>query len=183
MELSCPLCTMPEIKSPMQHTSQIARLLHDEHMEEVAVLERLEGALQKQKSTTPPATDDSFMTGILIDLIGNTDTQINQHFVFEETFLFPKLAECGEVGIGMVLASEHQAIRETGTAVIALARAARENGFNADSWHQFHQLAGELIEWVISHVQKEEMALLPLIEDILDEKADGDLAQSYMASR
>lgn len=167
----------------MQYKSQIARLLHDEHMEEVAVLERLEGALQKRKNTDPPAVDDSFMFGILVDLIGNTDTQINQHFVFEETFLFPKMAEFGEADIGSFLASEHQAIRETGTSVIKLARAARENGFSADSWRQFHDVAGELIEWVVGHVQKEEMGLLPLIEDLFDEKADSELAHSYMASR
>jgi len=167
----------------MEHNSQIARLLHNEHMEEVAVLERLEGALIKQKISDPPPSDSDFMSHMLPALIGNTDTQINLHFVFEETHLFPKLAEYGEPNIGAFLQSEHQAIRETGSAVIEMARAAMESGFTAESWREFHLLAGELIEWVVGHVQKEEMGLLPLVEDLLDEQADNELAQAYMASR
>jgi len=167
----------------MDHNSQTARLLHDEHMEEIAVLERLEGALHKRKISDPPGQDDEFMSLVLPDLIANTDAQINLHFVFEETHLFPKLAENGEVGIGMVLASEHQMIRETGSSVITLARTARENGFTADSWREFYLVAGELVEWVVSHVQKEEMALLPMLDDLLDDEADSELATAYMASR
>jgi len=167
----------------MEHNSQIARLLHNEHMEEIAVLERLEGALQKRKITDPPTPDDDFISHILPTLIGNTDTQINLHFVFEETHLFPKLAEYGEANIGAFLESEHQAIRETGAEVIEMAQTAIKNGFTADSWRQFHLLANELIEWVVGHVQKEEMGLLPLVEDLLDEQTDNDLALAYMASR
>ncbi len=174
---------MPEKTLKMEHNSQTARLLHDEHMEEVAVLERLEGALQKRKIASPPGQDDEFMSIILPDLIANTDAQINQHFVFEETHLFPKLHEFGEGGIGMVLAGEHKMIRETGSLVIELARAARDNGFTEESWRKFYLLANELIEWVVGHVQKEEMALLPMLEDLLDEDADRELAMAYMASR
>jgi hemerythrin-like domain-containing protein len=167
----------------MDNNSQTARLLHAEHMEEIAALERLEGALHQRKVTEPPALGDEFMSRVLPDLIANTDAQINLHFVFEETHLFPKLDEYGEGGIGMFLASEHKVIRETGSKVLELARAARENGFDAESWREFYLVAGELIEWVVGHVQKEEMGLLPLVQDLLDEDADSELANAYMAAR
>ena len=167
----------------MEHTTQTARMLHDEHMEEIAVLERLEGALHKRKITDPPTADDEFMSIILPDLIANTDSQINQHFVFEETYLFPKLEEFGEGNIGEFLKSEHKVIRETGGPLVEMARAARANGFTPESWREFYLLASELVEWVVGHVQKEEMGLLPLIEDLLDEEADSELALAYMENR
>lgn len=167
----------------MEHTTQTARMLHDEHMEEVSVLERLEAALHKQKISDPPAVDDEFMSTVLPDLIANTEAQINQHFVFEETYLFPKLAEYGEGDIGTFLMSEHTVIRETGGPVIDLARKARSDGFTPESWREFYLLSTDLIEWVVGHVQKEEMGLLPMVEDLLDEEADSELAAAYMASR
>jgi hemerythrin-like domain-containing protein len=167
----------------MEHTTQTARMLHDEHMEEVAVLERLEAALHTQKISNPPKENDEFMSTVLPDLIANTDAQINQHFVFEETYLFPKLSEYGEGDIGSFLMSEHKVIRETGGPLIELARKARTDGFTEDTWREFFLLSNELVEWVVGHVQKEEMGLLPLVEDLLDEDADSELAAAYMASR
>ena len=37
----------------------------------------------------------------------------------------------------------------------------------------------ELAERLVSHVQKEEMSLLPSLEDLLDEETDQALAGSY----
>jgi hypothetical protein len=37
----------------------------------------------------------------------------------------------------------------------------------------------ELSERLVAHVQKEEMSLLPAIEDLLDEESDAQLALAY----
>ena len=37
----------------------------------------------------------------------------------------------------------------------------------------------ELAERLVSHVQKEEMSLLPALEDLLDEATDAELALAY----
>jgi hypothetical protein len=37
----------------------------------------------------------------------------------------------------------------------------------------------ELAERLVGHVQKEEMSLLPALEDLLDEEADAELAGRY----
>ena len=167
----------------MEHNSQTARMLHDEHMEEVAVLERLESVLHTHKITEPPSTEDTIIHSMLADVISSVDEQVNHHFVFEEEHLFPKLTELGEGGIGEFLKSEHRMIRETGGAVLEIARDAKENGFNAENWKNFHHAGRELIEWVVGHVQKEEMGLLPLVEQIIEEDDDMELAEAYMACR
>ena len=39
----------------------------------------------------------------------------------------------------------------------------------------------ELIERMVSHIQKETMALLPMLDDLLDEETDRELAFAYAA--
>ena len=167
----------------MDYDFQTPRMLHNEHMEEVAVMERLEGMLQKQKPNDPPTADNSETSTFLANLIACVETQANQHFVFEENHLFPRLAEYGEANIGQFLKSEHNAIRDIGDIVLAAAREGRQNGFTAESWKEFHSRSQELIEWVIGHIQKEEMALLPMVQDIISDEEDAELAAAYLASR
>jgi hemerythrin-like domain-containing protein len=40
----------------------------------------------------------------------------------------------------------------------------------------------ELVERQVSHIQKEEMALLPMLSDLLDDETDRRLASEYTAS-
>jgi hypothetical protein len=42
-------------------------------------------------------------------------------------------------------------------------------------------LALELAERLVSHVQKEEMSMLPALDDLLDEDADRELVLAYAA--
>ena len=39
----------------------------------------------------------------------------------------------------------------------------------------------ELIERMVSHIDKETLALLPMVDDLLDEEADRELAFAYAA--
>ena len=38
----------------------------------------------------------------------------------------------------------------------------------------------ELAERLMSHIQKEEMSLLPALDDLLDEAADQELTEAYL---
>ena len=44
---------------------------------------------------------------------------------------------------------------------------------------QFKAHAGELIERLLAHIQKEEMALLPMLEELLDPQTDFELSENY----
>ena len=52
---------------------------------------------------------------------------------------------------------------------------------NGSFTQETRALGLELAERLVSHVQKEEMSLLPALEDILDEGTDHELACSYAA--
>lgn len=167
----------------MEYSSQIARMLHAEHMTEVARLERLEGVLQRQGPGRPPLDRDGAVATLLAEIIAGVDSQSAHHFAFEEEHLFPRLAAQGEADIGRFLAGEHDAIREVGTAVADMAKSAQREGFTEDTWPEFQRLGLELIERTVSHIQKEEMGFLPMVEQLLDGEEDSQLALAYMADR
>jgi hypothetical protein len=49
-------------------------------------------------------------------------------------------------------------------------------------WHALRPLALEFVERQVVHIQKETMALLPLLDELLDDDTDRDLAFAYAAS-
>jgi DUF438 domain-containing protein len=167
----------------MDYSSQIARLLHDEHMAEIARLECLEGVLQRQGRTHPSIGQDGVLKKLLTDVISSVETQSTHHFAFEEEHLFPRLAAHGEPDIGRFLAGEHEAIREVGSAVAGMAKTAQQDGFTEETWREFQRLGLELIERTIFHIQKEEMGFLPMIEQLLDGDEDSQLALAYAEGR
>ena len=74
-------------------------------------------------------------------------------------------------------------MRPIGVKVAALARDAAARGFDETRWEEFRRLGGELVERMLAHVQKEEMALLPLLEEGMDAETEARLYQEYTESQ
>jgi hemerythrin-like domain-containing protein len=98
--------------------------------------------------------------------------ELATHFELEEKELFPRLAAAGEGDIGELLTEEHAVIRAAGKRFIELARG------NA-SLRELRPLGLELAERIFAHVHKEELGLVPLVEDVLDDEADEALSLAY----
>ena len=162
---------------------QITRTLHDEHLVTISVLEKLEGIFQRNGPKNIPDTNDSEITSLLGDIINLVECDVKNHFFFEEKHLFALLNAMGDSPISMILTGEHNVIAPLGGLLSELARVARMDGFTDASWVQFRQSGVELIERMISHIQKEEMALLPMLEDILEEDDDAELMMTYAEMR
>ena len=163
----------------MNFTNLISRTLHDEHQATVALMGRLEQLIARHGRNTPD-TGDCIVSQLLCDLATDLDGEIQRHFAFEEEQLFPYLSAIGEEAIGAHLTDEHVAIRPIGVRIVALAREAAARGFDAASWDEFRRSGGELCERLLEHVQKEEMALLPLIEESMDADTQARLLQDYV---
>jgi DUF438 domain-containing protein len=149
----------------MEFTRHISRRLHEEHQATLALWGRLEASLAAGRP------DPALMRSAAASLA----EEIDRHFVFEEEELFPRLAAAGEGDIAGLLAEEHAAIRTAAKDFIALARADL-----ADPRLKPRGL--ELAERLVAHVQKEEMSMLPALEDLLDERADDELTTGYVLS-
>lgn len=155
----------------------VTRKLHQEHMAVIALLERL-GAFLRRHGDRPPAADagSSIMLGELAAALGG---EVSDHFAFEEEALFPRLAASGDAELGDMLTEEHGEIRPIAARLIALATAGRTAGFGMEDWAEFRRLGGLLIDRLGEHVQKEEIGLLPALEDVLDAAEDTLLSVQY----
>lgn len=162
---------------------QITRTLHDEHLATISVLERLEGVFRKYGPKKTPVGDNAEITTLLGDIINLVECDVKNHFSFEEEKLFPLLNAMGDSPISFILTGEHNVILPLGNLLSELAKTARADGFVDASWVQFRQSGVELIERMISHIQKEEMALLPMLEDIIEEDEDAELMMTYSEMR
>ncbi len=131
----------------------------------------------------PPvrAPCDSRLAGILIRLAGAVEGEIGGHFALEEDGLFPLLAAAGEGDLGRLLTEEHAVILPLGRRVAALAREGARDGFDAAGWRDFRRLGLEFAGLLTAHAEKEEIGLLPVLEEILAADDDRRLADAYEA--
>jgi hemerythrin-like domain-containing protein len=164
-------------------TSKIGQLLHQDHVQAISLLQKLEEFLIGQTSKRPPDVGNETIVALLKNVATIIDDEITRHFGFEEEHLFPALAEAGETGMTSFLAQEHAMIRPVAQELGTLARAALKDGFTPDSWKQFHSLGLEMVEREIFHIQKEEMGLLSAIAALLDPMTDGELAMKFAEAR
>jgi hemerythrin-like domain-containing protein len=146
-------------------TRQVCRRLHEEHEATLALCSRLEASLAAGRS------DAALMRAAAAALGG----EVERHFAFEEAELFPRLAANGEGDIAELLQEEHVAIRAAAARFIALVK---ENSFE----NELRVVGLELAERLASHAQKEEMSMLPALDDLLDEEVDHELASAYAAA-
>ena len=167
----------------MDFLRHIPRALHDEHMGTIALLERLEALLGRHRSTSPPEIETPEIAKLLKVLSRAIEAEIYPHFAFEEEFLFTKFAERGDNEMGDFLIAEHRAMLPLAKRLVELIAGARAAGFTSDSWAEFHATAAELVKGLMSHIQKEEMGLLPALDNLLDEDADNVLALEFAARR
>lgn len=157
----------------MDFSRHISRRLHEEHEATLALWGRLEQTLAA-RGAKPPTEED---LRLLRDCAAQIAEEVTRHFAFEENALFPRLAAAGEGDIAELLAEEHAAIR---SAARRFSELAHPGATPQARWSELRALALELAERLVSHVQKEEMSLLPSLEDLLDEETDRELAGSYV---
>ncbi len=162
----------------MDFSRRTAQLLHEEHRATIEMIEHLENMIAAAKRAEPDVNDPQTRR-ILEQVKASFEQDVSSHFAFEENELFTRLAEFGDVAIGEHLSEEHRAMLPVAEQLVAITASAINNGFDSDSWREFKSLAGELTERMLAHIQKEEMALLPMLEELLDPEADMELAEIY----
>ncbi len=161
----------------MQTSGQVSHALDTEHRSNLDLLGRVEQALARRAG----GSEDEFarLAPAFVRLI---EQDIGRHFGFEESELFPRMADAGEGDIAALLREEHEAIREVAAEVLPLARSAAAGSLDDAGYEALRRGASELIERQVAHIQKETMALLPLLDDLLDDDLDRTLAFTYAAS-
>jgi len=159
----------------MELTSRVAQVLHQEHVAVISLMGNLESLVIGEL----PETIDSKTSLLLGNLFAAIEGEITNHFTFEEGDLFPLLTEEGDGDMADLLCEEHAVILPLGREVARRARNARSDGFTAQSWREFKRFGAEFAERLSSHAQKEELGLVPLLDETLDDDEDARLADRY----
>ena len=139
----------------MMFTTQVSRRLHEEHDATLALWSRVQ---------RDPL-------GIAREALAALKGEIGKHFEFEEKLLFPLLAACGQGDLCDMLTDEHEVIRGAAARAEALLAAARQDAARS-------VMLG-LAEEIIAHASKEEVSLLPALDDALNEETDEQLTLEY----
>jgi DUF438 domain-containing protein len=149
----------------MFYSRQTSLRLHEEHLATI----RLWGSLEQALAAHLP---EAQLAALYRNCAAALADDVARHFAFEEKELFTRLAEAGDGDIAELLAEEHETIRRGADEFRALLA-------QGGAPQSLRALAFELAERMVAHVQKEEMALLPALEDLIDEETDRELALSY----
>ncbi len=157
----------------MSSTSQVGRALDEEHRNNLALLDKVEHALARANHA------DTASSGLMAQFARAMEHDIERHFRFEEESLFPLMRDAGDGEMADLLVEEHGVIREIASDLLPLARAAAAGSVTDAQWAALKQHALEMVERQVAHIQKETMALLPMLDDLLDEEADRTLAFNY----
>ena len=149
----------------MNFNLQTNRRLHEDHEATLALWNRFEQAAG--------ARTGSELADLARSCAVALSQEISRHFAFEEEELFPRLVEAGEGDIAELLTEEHVVIRAAAQAFSA--------ALEKQDWQQLRAAGLELCERLNAHVQKEEMSLLPAVENLLDEETDARLVLAYVS--
>jgi hemerythrin-like domain-containing protein len=155
-------------------SSQVSRLLDEEHRTSLDLLGRVEKAFARS-----PRSADAELAKLLAAFARHVENDIGRHFDFEETQLFPRLSEAGEYDISALLTDEHDAMREVAAELLPLLNAAAAGTLDAAGFDALRRTVIEMVERMVSHIQKETMALLPMLDQLLDEEQDRELAFAH----
>jgi hemerythrin-like domain-containing protein len=162
----------------MNFARQTSHRLHEEHRANLGLLGRVEQALVRMPRGGSGDTELVKLAGALGQHLAQ---DVERHFGFEERELFTRLREAGDEGIAALLQEEHDAVRDVAAELLPLTQAAGAGTLDAAGWDALKRGALELVERQVAHIQKEEMALLPALDDLLDDETDRELAFAYAA--
>jgi hemerythrin-like domain-containing protein len=154
---------------------QVSTRLDTEHRASLELLGRVEQAFVR------PARGAEFAT-LAAQFCQLIERDVGRHFDFEEAELLPRMAQAGEADIAELLKEEHDAIRAVAADILPLARGAARGTLDAAGLKTLKRLALELVEREVAHIQKESAALLPLLDDLLDDETDRELDFAYASA-
>jgi hemerythrin-like domain-containing protein len=164
----------------MDEQTKVGALLHGEHLKSIEAMQNLEDFVLRHAPGRPPQAGDGETREILQSLLGDLVGEIDRHFAFEESRIFPLLMERGHQGVVFMLTEEHEIIRPLALELKQEAETAlAAGGFAPQAWKAFHERAIEFCERETFHIQKEEMGLLGSLPFLLDNDTDAQLAELY----
>ena len=162
----------------MELQRQISRKLYEEHVAILDLLGRFGRALERL-GAAPPAPEDAVWRVLLAQIGAALEYEVTRHFDLEETQLFPRLHARGEGDLAELLFEDHENIRAVARPLLLLVSRAQAGVLEDAGWKSLKASGLELVERLSAHAEKEQGALVPLVDEMLDEATDQELWNLY----
>jgi hemerythrin-like domain-containing protein len=160
----------------MDFATATSRKLAEEHRESLAMLERIERSVRDVPAGRGPDAAFAALAGQVARAIGR---EVDRHFRFEEDDLFPRLVAGGDADLVDLLLEEHKTIRAAAADLLPMLLAASTGRLDASQFVAMRPVALEFVERLGAHIHKEDAALLPAIDAILDDGVDREITLAY----
>jgi hemerythrin-like domain-containing protein len=160
----------------MDFRTAVSRKLAEEHQESLGLI----GRLERSVLDVPPGgvPDDSFAM-LARQVARAVRSEVDRHFRFEEEALFGRLKEAGESDLVDLLLEEHGTIRATAGELLPRLDAAASGHLDAAQFAALKPIALGFVEQLEAHIHKEDAALLPATDQVLDEATDAEIVLAY----
>ena len=158
------------------YVRQVSRALDAEHRATLDLLDRVERAFPRMGHAR-----DAELDKLVGTLCRHLEMELGRHFDFEEKELFPRMIASGDGDMAGLLLEEHDAIHSVARELLPLGRAATAGTLDDRGWDALRRTALEMSERLRAHIEKETIGLLPLVDDLLEEDIDRELAFAYAA--
>lgn len=164
----------------MDFQFEITRRLSREHHDVGQLMARLQSLLAAAASQ--PDWRDPRARRVLADLKAALEGEIPRHFAIEESELFPLIAEEGDPEMVDLLQEDHRTILALAAEIRPLVVHALERGvLELDRWESLRSRGQAFATELASHADKEELGLVPALDELLDADEDRRIQSRYAA--
>jgi hemerythrin-like domain-containing protein len=158
------------------YVREVSRALDQEHRATLDLLDRVERAFRHSGQAR-----DAELEKLVGGFCRHVEMELERHFAFEENELFPRMKDAGDGDMAQLLLEEHEAIHAVAHELLPLGHGAAAGALDDHGWDALKRAVLEMSERLRAHIDKETMGLLPLVDDLIDEDADRELAFAYAA--
>lgn len=160
----------------MDYRTATSRKLDEEHRDSLAMLDRFARAVLAVPAGGMPEDGFAVVARTVARAVAN---EVGRHFRFEEEQLFARLAAAGEGDLVDLLLDEHRTINRVAADMLPLLFAASTGRLDAAQFAVLKPVALEFAERLEAHIHKETAALLPAVDNVLDDAVDREIALAY----
>lgn len=166
----------------MAFLSELGEVIHEEHFRMLVMVCELENRVKGSDTVKPIDAREPEDRALLLKVIDGLDELIG-HNAFEETVLFPAIAEAANGTLSGLMAEEHFVVEPLARRLRALAVDLLNQGTTFARWAAFRETAIELAANLILHLETEEVTVVQRLRLLLDPERDHELALRYLRER
>lgn len=162
----------------MATASKVANILHEEHFWAIVLINALETQVSAHESEPPIDPKNPTDRRNLEELLELLESMIRHH-AFEEGVLFPMIRKNGHGSVVDLFTDEHSAMGPCARRLQRITVEILDAGMTDERLETFAKTLREFSEYVMLHIQKEELVLVQKLHTLIDPETDKTLAATY----